>query len=106
MSAAEAKRKLVGFLEERAFRPVLRADPGKYAENQREKLKYVQRRTETEIERFHNYGSASEVVTNFRRDLNSEPAKKVHRDLSDLGLPTLNDVRLEFEKLADELGLS
>lgn len=66
----------------------------------------MQRRTETEIGRFHSYGSASEVLTNFRRDQNSEPAKKVHRQLSDLGLPTLNDVRPEFEELADELGLS
>ena len=105
MAQTEAKQKLVRFLEEKAFRPVLRADPSAYPETKREKLRDVQRRTETEIERFRNYGSAKEVVVNFRRDLNSDPAKKVHRELSDLGLPTLNDVQGEFEKLAGDLGL-
>ncbi len=101
----DAKQKLVRFLEERAFRPVLRADPAQYPETRREELEDVQRRTEQEIERFRNYAPAREVVTNFRRDLTSEPAKKVHRTLNELGLPTPNDVRTEFEKLASELGL-
>ena len=105
MTQSEARQRLVRFLEEKAFRPVLRADPADYPETQRDKLKDVQRRTEQEIERFRNYASAKEVVTNFRRDLNSEPAKKVHRALDDLGLPTLNDVQEEFEKLAQDLGL-
>ncbi len=105
MAQADAKGKLVRFLEEKAFRPVLRADASSYPENKRAKLKDVQRRTEIEVERFHNYGSAKDVVINFRRDLDSEPAKKVHRELSDLGLPTLNDLRPEFEKFADDLGV-
>jgi hypothetical protein len=39
----------------------------------------------------------------FEDDLNSEPAKKVHRKLGELGLPTLNDLRAEFEALAERL---
>lgn len=105
MAESEAKQKLVRFLEERAFRPVLKADASRYPEGKRAKLRDVQRRTETEIERFRHYGSAEEVVTNFRRDLNSEAAKKVHRELDDLGLPTLNQVRGDFEQLAEELGV-
>jgi hypothetical protein len=105
VAESEAKRKLVRFLEEKAFRPILKADASRYPKNKREQLKDVQRRTEGEIERFRNYGSAQDVVTNFRRDLSSDPAKKVHRELDDLGLPTLNDVRAEFEKLAEQLGV-
>ena len=64
----------------------------------------VQKATRAEIERFHNYGSAQDVVTNFRRDLDSAPAKRVHAKLRSLDLPTLNDVRDEFERRAGELG--
>lgn len=101
--SSNAKQKLVHFLEQKAFNPVLHAKPERYPESKRDTLKDVQRRTETEVQRFHDYGSADEVVTNFRRDLHSEPAKKVHRELKDLGLPTVEDVREDFEKLAQEL---
>jgi hypothetical protein len=104
MAEAEAKRRLVAFLEEKAFRPVLDADPDRFPEAKRDRLRDMQRRTQTEIERFRHYGSAAEVVTNFKRDLTSEPAKKVHRALKELGLPTIDDVREEFEHLADEVG--
>ena len=66
----------------------------------------VQKATRAEIERFHNYGSAQEVMTNFRRDLDSEPAKRVHAELRSLDLPTLNDVRDEFERRAEELSVT
>ncbi|MDQ2762003.1 MAG: hypothetical protein M3Y22_00395 [Pseudomonadota bacterium] len=45
-------------------------------------------------------------VVNFKRDLSSTAAKKVHGELKELGLPTVNDVRDEFEKLAADLGVS
>lgn len=103
MAQSEAREKLERFLEEKAFRPVMRASPSSYPESKRDKLKDVQRRTESEIDRFRHYRSAEEVVTNFRRDLQSGPAKKAHRDLSDLGLPTVNDLREEFEALVRDL---
>ena len=100
------RRKLVSFLERRAFDPVLRADSDDYPERKRDKLERVQRATEDERERFRAYGSASEVVRMFKDDLSSEPAKDVHRDLRDLGLPTLDDVRDDFEDLARRLKVS
>jgi hypothetical protein len=105
MASSDAKQKLVRFLEEQAFRPVLHAKPDRYPAGKRDHLKDAQRRTEAEIERFRRYGSAAEVVTNFKRDLTSDAARKVHRELADLGLPTLHDVRADFERLAEELGV-
>lgn len=105
MSETEARQKLVSFLERTVFRPVLDAEPDRYPEGKRPGLADVQRRTETEIERFRHYRSAREVVTNFRRDLSSDAAEKVHRELKALGLPTVNDVRAEFEELASSLGV-
>jgi hypothetical protein len=100
---SDAKDKLVHFLEHKAFRPVMDARPDRYPASKRDTLQDMQRRTQSEIDRFRGYGSAHEVVVNFKRDLSSEPAKKVHRALHDLGLPTVEDVRDDFEKLAEEL---
>jgi len=89
-----------------AFKPVLNAKPKGRSQAEQKKLEHVQKATRTEIERFHNYSSAKEVVTNFRRDLSSEPARRIHAELRSLGLPTINDLRDEFEKRAEELGVT
>jgi hypothetical protein len=101
--ADTAKDKLVRFLDRRAFDPVLKARPDRYSESQQRTLEDVQRRTETEKDRFEHYGSARDVVVNFKRDLDSEPARKVHRELKNLGLPTIVDIKDEFLRLADDL---
>jgi hypothetical protein len=106
MTDRDAKQKLVRFLEERAFAPVLKAKPDGRSESDRKRLERVQRATRSEIERFRGYGSAKEVLVNFRRDLDSEPAKRVHAELGSLGLPTLDDIRDEFERRAADLGVT
>ncbi|HYZ63161.1 MAG TPA: hypothetical protein VE650_11965 [Acetobacteraceae bacterium] len=98
--AQDKKKELVDFLERKAFDPVLHAKNGDKAT-----LEHVQQATRAEIERYRNYGSAEEVVTNFKRDLHSSAAKKVHAELKQLGLPTLNDIRDEFEAKARALGV-
>ena len=100
-----AREKLVDFLERKAFRPVLDADADSYPQSKRDRLKDVQEATRAEQERFRKYGSAQEVCRMFKDDLSSEPARKIHRELRDLGLPTLNDCKGEFERLAEEVGL-
>ncbi|WP_026871028.1 hypothetical protein [Inquilinus limosus] len=100
-----AKEKLVDFVTRRAFDPVLKAQPEGMSDAEKRKLEHVQDATRSEIERFRGYGSAREVVVNFKRDLDSEPARKVHAELKSLGLPTINDIREEFESMAKELGV-
>ena len=101
--ADHKKDELVRFLEERAFKPVLNARPEGRPEAEQKRLDHVQKATRAEIERFHHYGSAKEVVLNFRRDLDSTPARRVHAELHSLGLPTIHDVRDEFERRAEAL---
>lgn len=103
--ASNAQQELVDLLESKAFDPVLRASPKGRSDADQRKLAEMQDKTRTEIERFRGYGSAGEVVTNFKRDLSSTPAKKVHAELKALGLPTLNDIRDEFEAKARSLGV-
>jgi len=83
----------------------MKAKPDGRSESERRKLRDVQEATRAEIERFRDYDSAREVLVNFRRDLNSEPAEKIHAELRELNLPTVNDIRDEFEKKAEELGV-
>jgi hypothetical protein len=99
-----AKDRLVHLLDQKVFQPILKAEAGDFAEAKREKLEHVQRATESELERFRHYGSAREVYEIYRDDLRSDAAEPVNRDLQDLGLPTLQDVRDEFERLAEEVG--
>jgi hypothetical protein len=104
--SSDPKRQLVDFLMERAFDPVMRAKPDGRSEAERGKLEHVQKATRSEIERYRGYDSAKEVVINFRRDLNSRAARKIHAELDDLNLPTINDIRDEFERKVASLHIA
>ncbi|MDW6023610.1 hypothetical protein SAZ10_17820 [Mesorhizobium sp. BAC0120] len=104
--SSDPKNQLVDFLEKRAFDPVMRAKPDGRSETERKKLEHVQNATQSEIERYRGYDSAKEVVVNFRRDLDSSAAKKVHSELHQLNLPTVRDIREEFEKKVASLHVS
>jgi hypothetical protein len=95
-----SKDELVSFLDQHVFDPILKASSDKYSGNKQDDLKYVQDRTRSEKERYHNYGSADEVVRMYKDDLNSENAKPVNNKLKELGLPRLADVKDQFEKKA------
>lgn len=101
----DAKDHLVDYLKKRAFEPVLHARADGRPEGEKRRLADVQRRTREEIDRFEHYGSAHDVYVNFKRDLDSEPARKVHAELKSLGLPTLNDIAGDFEDEARKLGV-
>lgn len=101
----DKKNELLHFLERKAFDPVLHARTDGRSDAEKKKLAHVQDATRAEIDRYHHYGSAEELVTNFKRDLSSEPAKKIHAELRSLDLPTIEDIRDEFERRAESLGI-
>jgi hypothetical protein len=103
---SNAKQELVDFVIGKALDPVMRAKPEGRSDADRRALEHVQKATQSEIERYRNYGSAHEVVVNFKRDLSSSAAKKVHSELRRLDLPTIEDIRDEFERKADKLGVA
>ena len=103
--AANARKQLVDFVVARALEPVMRARPDGRSQVDRRKLQHVQDATRAEIERYRNYGSAEDVVVNFRRDLSSRAAEKVHRALRALDLPTIEDIRDALEAKAEDLGV-
>ena len=106
MAEDNAFERLVHFLNRTAFDPVLRASPSDYkSESDKKVLADVQRKTKTEKERYAGYESAAKVKQMFEDDLNSEPAKKVHRELERLGLPTIPSLKAEFEQLCEREGV-
>jgi len=103
---SKSKRELLRLVERKAFDPVMRAKSQGRTEAEKKKLEHVQKATKAEIDRYRHYGSAEELVTNFKRDLDSTAAKKIHAELRSLHLPTIEDIRDEFERKASELGVA
>lgn len=95
-----SKHELVELIIHKVFDPVMRAKPDGRSEADKRALEHVQKATRTEIERYRRYGSTDEVLANFKRDLRSPAAKKVHAELRRLHLPTIEDIEDEVGKKA------
>lgn len=102
---AQAQQELTEFVIRKAFDPVMRAKADGKSEADRKALEHVQQAARAEIERYRRYSSAQEVATNFKRDLSSDAAKKLHAQLRRLHLPTIEDIREDFDDKAGKLGV-
>jgi hypothetical protein len=98
------KAELLKFLDHHVFHPILEASPDEYSEAERMKLQDVQDRTKSEKDRFQHYGSAKEIIDNYKSDLHSSTAKRVNSELEKLKLPTLPSVEKEFLRVAGDDG--
>jgi hypothetical protein len=108
MTQQNARERLLKFLDERAFDPILRTSPDRYSSDaQKRMLEDVKRRTESEKKRYHeNYTSAEEIRGRFLEDVHSSAAEKVNRELQKLNLPRLPDLRDEFLRLCEQAGVA
>ena len=96
-----ARKKLVRFLDQEAFDPILRARPDRYSAADKAKLDHVKGAPARTRQRYHgDYASAEEVRDRVRDDLSSGAAQQVQRQLDELGLPTMHHVRDAFEHAA------
>jgi hypothetical protein len=106
MANKEAREKLLSMLDKKAFDPVIKAHPKDYSGSDQQKLENVQRKTHSTKQRYHDsYKTAQAVYDNFKSDLSSNSAQHVHQEIRSLGLPTLQDIKGDFEALAKELGV-
>lgn len=70
MKKEEKKRKLLDFLNKKAFDPIINKSKDDYdSETKKKKLEDVKRSTKSEKERFQNYEDAEEVRDNYLADL-------------------------------------
>ena len=105
MTQRDVAHRLFEFLDEHAFRPVLAATPERLPEEQRAALRSVQAETRRERERFARGGTATEIYRAYHEELEAPGAADRHRRLRELDLPTLEDVRIDFEQMAGDLGV-
>ncbi len=104
MPDKQRKDQLLDLLDRKAFGPVLKASPDNYkSERNKERFKDLQSTTRKTQECYAKVASAQEVRERFRGDLRTEAAKTVHGELRSLDLPTLDDIKDEFEALYDKL---
>ena len=105
MTQRDAASRLFEFLDEHAFGPVLSASPEHLPRERRAKLRAAQEATWRERERFERGASADEIYRTYHEELEAPGAADLHRKLRELDLPTLDDVRIDFEQMAGDLGV-
>lgn len=106
MSAKDVKQQLLDFINKKAFDPILKANPNKFNEKDRESFEDVRRKTESEKKQFNeDYTTADEIKKNYLSNVRSKAAKKVNEQLEKLGLPTMPEHKDEFMELCSKLGV-
>jgi hypothetical protein len=106
MANQDAREKLLDFLDENVFGPVIETEEDDFAGKEKEKFRLVKEATIREKERYYNdYPTAEDIKRNFEQDVTSGAARSINEDLDELGLPKLEDYREEFTELTEELGI-
>jgi len=105
MTQRDVAHRLFEFLDEHAFAPVLSASPEHFPQERRSELRAAQAQTRRERERFERGASAAEIYRTYHAELAAPGAADLHRMLRELDLPTLDDVRIDFEQMAGDLGV-
>lgn len=96
-------QRVVDLLEQQFFAPIIDSNPDELPPHQRQLAADVQRELAGERERVRNSGSAAAAAREFG-DYAAKHGADLDPRLSELGFPTLGDLRYEVEKLAAELG--
>lgn len=105
MTQRDIAHRLFEYLDEHAFGPVLSASPERFPQELQEELRAAQGETRRERERFARGASPTEVYRTYHEELEAPGAADLHRRLRKLDLPTLDDVRIDFEQMAGDLGV-
>ncbi len=103
MSQDAARQRLLQFLDEHVFDPVLRFPPDRV--DRREEFEDAQARIERTRQSCHACRSADELRSLCLEALESPSSCKADRELDRVGLPTLSRLNGRFLALCDELGV-
>lgn len=100
----EKVKRLVDFLDQKVFNPIMEARPELYSsEREQKKLEYVKKFTSTEIEHFHCKENSPEQIRDmFFRELYYETSGVLGKDREDLELPRFLEIREVFMGLFEE----
>ena len=104
MSHVAARQRLLQFLDEHVFDPVLRVSPDRV--DRREEFEDAQARAARMKARCHACQTAAELRCWCSAVITSSDGWKVDRELDRLGLPTLGALGRHFLALCDELDVT
>lgn len=104
MAMLNAKQRVVDFLEQQLFQPVLDQNPDRYPPFRRAEIEEVQSSVAREREGIRAAISAEAAFRGFREATRRSAATGLEEKLRALELPTFESIASEFEKLAAELG--
>jgi len=98
------KDKLLGFLDENIFNPILEASEEDYSEDEKGDLIEMKESSAKEKEKYHGLKTAEEIKNQFQSDIETEDQMMDDR-LDKLNLPKLSDVEDEFSNLCEEMNI-
>ena len=103
----DARKKLLGFLDEKVFQPALKTNPSRDSTpGERKLLASVQKRVRgTQIRYYERYSTAAEVKDRFLEDLQSKFGQDLAADMWQLHMTRFEDMVDEFKALCDSLGV-
>ncbi len=104
MSQDAGRQRLLQFLDEHIFDPVLRVSPDRV--DRREAFEDAQTRTERIKRRCHACGDVDELRRLCAELMASPDGRKADRELDRLGLPTLSRLSARFGAICEQLGVA
>jgi hypothetical protein len=106
MAEAEAKQRIIQFLEQQLFLPVLDSNPAQYPQFRKADAEEAQRRVAAERAEIVGADSAGAVVLAFHQALKRSAKSQLEELLQRLDLPTFASVRDELDNLAAEFAVA
>jgi len=102
-SEKDKRDELLNFIDKKAFNVILKTSPDKFKGKDKEDFDEILKKTKDEKKKFQGYKTANEVKENFLSNTHSIPAQKLDKELEHLKLPTLPQIKDEFEELCKKL---
>jgi len=102
-SEKDKRDELLNFIDKKAFNVILKTSPDKFKGKDKEDFDEILKKTKNEKKKFQGYKTAKEVKENFLSNTHSKPAQKLDKELEHLKLPTLPQIKDEFEELCKKL---
>lgn len=102
----DAAAKLLDYLDEHLFRPILNIEPNSIEEGEQAAFVALQDEIDRQREALGSCGSAEAVVAAFEREWHSDEAVEAREGLARLGHPVPPELRRDFLAFARKLGVA
>lgn len=106
MAKPGAKQTLLKVMRDYAFDPILNAKETTYTSDAQKRLLKEIKQTTEQIQKFYyREPTAEDVYKSYKRDLDTNDARRYNQKLDELHLPTLEDIEYRVDQTAKSLEL-